>query len=64
MTYLYQDVKEDSYVFVVVAADEIEAAGKLSYYLKKTKLMKVKNLRHFQVMPIMDVAVLEGVCRV
>lgn len=64
MTYLYQDVKEDSYVFVVVATDEIEAAGKLSSHLKKTKLMKVKNLRHFQVMPIMDVAVLEGVRRV
>ena len=64
MTYLYQDAKEDSFVFVVVAENEIEAAGKLSSHLKKTKLMKVKNLHHFQVMPITDVAVLEGVCRV
>lgn len=64
MTYLYRDAKEDSFVFVVVAENEIEAAGKLSSHLKRTKLMKVKNLRHFQVMPIADVAVLEGVCRV
>ena len=64
MTYIYKDAIGSDYVFVVDAENEIEAAGKLATYLKKTKIMKVKNLRHFQVMLISDVAVLEGVHRI
>ena len=48
---------------MVVAEDEIEAAGKLATYLKSTKLMKVRDLRHFQIREV-EVLALEGVSRV
>ena len=41
----------------------IQAAGKLAAYLKDTKLMKVKDLRHFQIREV-EVLALEGTTRV
>ena len=63
MTYYYSDPTGSELSFVVVAEDEIQAAGKLATYLKSTKLMKVKDLRHFQIREV-EVLALEGVIRV
>ena len=63
MTYYYSDPTGSELSFVVVAEDEIEAAGKLATYLKSTKLMKVKDLRHFQIREV-EVLALEGAIRV
>jgi len=59
MTYYYSDPTGSELSFVVVAEDEIQAAGKLATYLKSTKLMKVKYLRHFQIREVHDVIALD-----
>ena len=58
-TYYYSDPTGSELSFVVVAEDEIGAASKLSAYLKSTGIMKVKNLRHFQIREVVDVIALD-----